>query len=95
VKTFAFEHADTVVGAVRSATAGARYYAGGTNLLDLMKLGVETPTALVDIGRLDLRAITATDSGGVLVGAGATNSAVAMLRIWVVAPERMACDSIG
>jgi xanthine dehydrogenase YagS FAD-binding subunit len=77
VKTFAFEHADTVVGAVRSATAGARYYAGGTNLLDLMKLGVETPAALVDIGRLDLRAITATDSGGVLVGAGATNSAVA------------------
>ncbi len=77
MKTFAFEHADTVVGAVRSATAGARYYAGGTNLLDLMKLGVETPTALVDIGRLDLRAITATDSGGVLVGAGATNSAVA------------------
>ncbi|ANE81394.1 molybdopterin dehydrogenase [Mycobacterium adipatum] len=77
MKTFAFEHADTVVGAVRSATAGARYYAGGTNLLDLMKLGVETPAALVDIGRLDLRAITATDSGGVLVGAGATNSAVA------------------
>lgn len=77
MKTFAFEHADTVAGAVRSATAGARYYAGGTNLLDLMKLGVETPAALVDIGRLDLRAITATDSGGVLVGAGATNSAVA------------------
>ncbi|MCF6386942.1 xanthine dehydrogenase family protein subunit M [Mycobacterium sp. MBM] len=77
MKTFAFEHAETVDGAVHSATAGARYYAGGTNLLDLMKLGVETPAALVDIGRLDLRAITPTDAGGVLVGAGATNSAVA------------------
>ncbi len=77
MKTFAFEHAGTVDGAVRSATAGARYYAGGTNLLDLMKLGVESPAALVDIGRLDLRAITPTDDGGVLVGAGATNSAAA------------------
>ena len=77
MKTFAFEHAGTVDGAVRSATAGARYYAGGTNLLDLMKLGVESPAALVDIGRLDLRAITPTGDGGVLVGAGATNSAAA------------------
>lgn len=77
MKTFAFEHAGTVDGAVRSATAGARYYAGGTNLLDLMKLGVESPAALVDIGRLDLRAITPTVGGGVLVGAGATNSAMA------------------
>lgn len=77
MKTFAFEHAGTVDGAVRSAAAGARYYAGGTNLLDLMKLGVEAPAALVDIARLGLRAITATEDGGVLVGAGATNSAVA------------------
>ena len=77
MKTFAFEHADTVDGAVHSAAAGARYFAGGTNLLDLMKLGVETPAALVDIGRLDLRAISPTDDGGVLIGAGATNSAAA------------------
>lgn len=77
MKTFTFEHAGTIDGAVRSAAAGARYYAGGTNLLDLMKLGVESPGALVDIGRLDLGAITATGDGGVLVGAGATNSAVA------------------
>lgn len=77
MKTFAFEHADTVDGAVRSAAAGARYFAGGTNLLDLMKLGVESPAALVDIGRLDLGAISPTEGGGVLVGAGATNSAAA------------------
>jgi xanthine dehydrogenase YagS FAD-binding subunit len=77
LKTFTFEHAGTIDGAVRSAAGGARYYAGGTNLLDLMKLGVEGPAALVDIGRLGLRAITATEDGGVLVGAGATNSAVA------------------
>ncbi|MDZ7887538.1 MAG: xanthine dehydrogenase family protein subunit M [Mycobacterium sp.] len=77
MRTFTFEHADTVDGAVRSAVAGARYYAGGTNLLDLMKLGVEAPAALVDIRRLDLRSITPTEDGGVLVGAAATNSAVA------------------
>ena len=77
MKTFTFEHADSVEGALRGAAAGARYYAGGTNLLDLMKLGVESPGALIDIGRLDLGAITVTDDGGVLVGAGATNSAAA------------------
>lgn len=77
MKTFTFEHADTVDGAMRSATAGARYFAGGTNLLHLMKRGVESPAALVDIGRLDLRAIAATDAGGALIGAGVSNSALA------------------
>ncbi|MGW0158018.1 FAD binding domain-containing protein [Mycobacterium sp. NPDC003323] len=81
MKTFAFRHATTVDDAVRQAQTGARYYAGGTNLLDLMKLGVETPDALVDIGRLDLRAVTATADGGVLIGANATNSAVANDRL--------------
>jgi xanthine dehydrogenase YagS FAD-binding subunit len=81
MKTFTYTHAESVDGALGSAAAGARYYAGGTNLLDLMKLGVESPAALVDIGRLDLRAITPTADGGVLVGAGATNSAVANNRL--------------
>ncbi len=77
MKTFDFAHADTIDDAVRRGAGGGRYYAGGTNLLDLMKLGVETPSTLVDIGRLDLRSITVTTAGGVLIGAGATNSAVA------------------
>ncbi|WP_304118931.1 xanthine dehydrogenase family protein subunit M [Mycolicibacterium bacteremicum] len=77
MRTFAFTHATSVEDAVHQAASGARLYAGGTNLLDLMKLGVESPSALVDIGRLDLRAITETPTGGVLIGSGATNSAVA------------------
>jgi len=78
VKTFEFGHAASIGDAIASVAAtGGRYYAGGTNLLDLMKNGVETPDVLVDIGRLDLRAIIPTEPGGVMIGAGASNSAVA------------------
>ena len=78
MKTFQFRHATSVEDAIDAAarTAG-KYYAGGTNLLDLMKGGVEAPPALIDIRWLNLRKITATESGGVLIEAGATNSAVA------------------
>lgn len=82
MKTFHFQHAASVGDAIRAAAGtGGKYYAGGTNLLDLMKGGVETPPALIDIGRLDLRSITATPSGGVLIDAGVTNSAVANHRL--------------
>ncbi len=78
MKTFEFEHASTVEGAIASVVAtGGKYYAGGTNLLDLMKGGVEAPPALVDVRRLDLKTITATDTGGVLIDSGVTNSAIA------------------
>ena len=50
MKTFEFEHAATVDEAIDSVVAsGGKYYAGGTNLLDLMKGGVEAPPALVDL----------------------------------------------
>ena len=52
MKPFTFTHATEMADAVAAASAGARYYAGGTNLLDLMKNGVEAPDSLVDIGRL-------------------------------------------
>lgn len=78
MKPFDFGHADTVDGAIRTAVrTGGHYYAGGTNLLDLMKNGVEAPDVLIDIGRLGLEAITSNESGGVLIGSGATNSVVA------------------
>ncbi|GAB7068792.1 xanthine dehydrogenase family protein subunit M [Mycobacterium hodleri] len=78
MKTFEFEHATTVEGAVdRVVATGGKFYAGGTNLLDLMKGGVEEPAALVDVRRLGLRDVTATESGGVLIGSGVTNSALA------------------
>ena len=52
--------------------------AGGTNLLDLMKLQVETPDRLVDINRLGMTEIAETDDGGLRIGALATNTATAV-----------------
>ena len=54
-----------------------RFIAGGTNLLDLMKLEVETPEKLVDITRLPLRDIEETEDGGLRIGALVTNSDLA------------------
>ncbi|WP_289083203.1 xanthine dehydrogenase family protein subunit M, partial [uncultured Sulfitobacter sp.] len=55
----------------------ATIIAGGTNLLDLMKLEVMTPDRLVDISRLDLKQITPTRDGGLRIGALVTNSDLA------------------
>lgn len=54
-----------------------RYLAGGTNLLDLMKLEVEAPDRVVDIARVGLDTIDETDDGGLRVGALVTNSDLA------------------
>ncbi len=69
--------------AADAAEAGAlvqdrgTFIAGGTNLLDLMKLQVETPDRLVDINRLPLSQIEETEDGGLSIGALVTNSACA------------------
>ena len=64
MRTFEFEHAATVDEAIGSVvTSGGKYYAGGTNLLDLMKGGVEAPPSLVDLRRLGLTNIIATGAG--------------------------------
>ncbi|VEG51336.1 molybdopterin dehydrogenase [Mycolicibacterium aurum] len=55
----------------------AVYLAGGTNLVDHMKLGVAEPDLLVDISRLDLTEVTVTDEGGVTIGANVRNSDLA------------------
>lgn len=55
----------------------AKYIAGGTNLLDLMKLQIETPIALVDISRLLLTEVEETADGGLKIGAMVTNSDLA------------------
>ncbi len=55
----------------------ARVIAGGTTLVDLMKLDVETPNQLVDINRLPMGDITETAEGSLRIGAMARNSAVA------------------
>jgi xanthine dehydrogenase YagS FAD-binding subunit len=76
MRSFTYERADTPDAAVRAAGA-ARFIAGGTNLLDLMKLQVETPAKLVDISRLDLTAIDDRDDGGLTIGALVPNSDLA------------------
>ncbi len=59
------------------ATAGARYLGGGTNLVDLMKLGVETPGLLVDVTALAYDFIEETPARGLRIGAGVRNSDLA------------------
>ena len=78
MRQFTYERASTIEGAVKAAQApGARFIAGGTNLLDLMKLEIEAPAHLVDVSRLPLAGIEATADGGLRIGASATNTAVA------------------
>src|SRR5260370_6307807 len=67
----------SVRAAAASARSGAKLIAGGTNLLDLMKLQVETPTELIDINRLPLNKIEDTAEGGLRIGATVRNSDLA------------------
>ncbi|MBX9797541.1 xanthine dehydrogenase family protein subunit M [Sphingomonas sp.] len=76
MKSFTYHRPATPAEAVAAFTPGARFIAGGTNLLDLMKLQIETPEALIDISRLDLAGIEAR-GGGLVIGATATNADVA------------------
>ena len=57
--------------------ADVRFVAGGTTLLDLMKLNVETPARVIDINRLPLDKIEATPDGGLKIGATVRNSDLA------------------
>jgi xanthine dehydrogenase YagS FAD-binding subunit len=79
VRPFAYVRASDPDTAVARAAArpGVRYLAGGTNLLDLMKLGVEEADVLVDVSRLPLGGITTEDDGGLRIGAGVRNSDLA------------------
>ena len=76
---FEYTRAGTVQEAVQvlAADPAARFIAGGTNLLDLMKLQIETPTHLVDVNRLPLDRIEATSDGGLRIGAMVRNSDLA------------------
>jgi xanthine dehydrogenase YagS FAD-binding subunit len=82
MKPFSYERATDVAGALSAAAAhpGAKFIAGGTNLIDLMKVRVETPTHLVDVNRLPLAEIAETPAGGLRLGALTRNSVVAVDR---------------
>ncbi|UNT00471.1 xanthine dehydrogenase family protein subunit M [Streptomyces tubbatahanensis] len=79
MKEFTYERAQDVGGVVAllDADPQARYLAGGTNLVDLMKAGVERPGRLVDVRALPLDRIESTDDGGLRIGATVTNSDLA------------------
>jgi xanthine dehydrogenase YagS FAD-binding subunit len=76
---FAYSRATDVTDAVRliSADPAAKFIAGGTNLVDLMKEDVERPTRLIDISRLPLTAVEETPGGGLRIGALVPNSDLA------------------
>jgi xanthine dehydrogenase YagS FAD-binding subunit len=79
MREFAYQKASDVSGAIAliEADPEARFLAGGTNLVDLMKSGVERPTRLVDVRELPLDRIETEPDGGLRIGATVTNSDLA------------------
>jgi xanthine dehydrogenase YagS FAD-binding subunit len=77
VQAFDYIRPTSPEAALRASSAQARYIGGGTNLVDLMKAGVETPQRLIDVTHLGLDAIEPSADGGLRIGAAARNSDVA------------------
>lgn len=79
MKSFTYERVETPAAATAAfaKVKGARFIAGGTNLLDLMKLGIETPAHLIDVSRLSLDKIEPTEGGGLRIGAMVRNTDLA------------------
>jgi xanthine dehydrogenase YagS FAD-binding subunit len=76
---FQYSRAGDVADAVRlmSASPGAKFIAGGTNLVDLMKMDVEQPSQLIDVSKLPLNKVEPTTDGGLRIGALVPNSDLA------------------
>jgi xanthine dehydrogenase YagS FAD-binding subunit len=78
MRAFTYERAASAVEAARTARApGAKFIAGGTNLLDLMKLEIEAPTHLIDVNGLGFDMIEPTNEGGLRIGALVRNTDLA------------------
>src|SRR3954463_7834623 len=78
MKPFTYERANSPAEAAAVAqTPGAKFIAGGTNLLDLMKLQIEAPTHLIDVNHLRLDQIEPSEGGGLRVGALVRNTDLA------------------
>lgn len=79
MREFGYERVHDVAGAVAllGADPGARLLGGGTNLVDLMKAGVERPSLLIDVRELPLDEVRFSPEGGLRVGATVTNSDLA------------------
>lgn len=79
MKVFTFQRAQTPTEAATAfaGKSGVKFIAGGTNLLDLMKLEIETPAHLIDVNALGLDKIEPTSDGGLRIGALVRNTALA------------------
>ena len=79
MRAFGYERARTPAEAAAAVarTPGAKFIAGGTNLLDLMKLEIETPAHLIDVNGLELDEIKETGDGGLRIGALVRNTDLA------------------
>src|SRR4051794_19566936 len=79
MKPFTYERARTPAEAAAAAAGkpNARFVAGGTNVLDLMKLEIDTPAHLIDINGVGLEKVEATADGGVRIGALVRNTDLA------------------
>ena len=78
MKSFTYERATSPAEAAAAARLpGAKFIAGGTNLLDLMKLQIEAPSHLIDVNGLALDKIEATPDGGLRIGALMRNTDLA------------------
>ena len=80
MKSFTYERARTPAEAAAAAARipGSRFVAGGTNLLDLMKLQIETPSHLIDVNDLALDRVEPIAGGGLRIGALVRNSDLAL-----------------
>jgi xanthine dehydrogenase YagS FAD-binding subunit len=76
---FEYARVTSVADAVRQMTVspGAKFVAGGTNLVDLMKMDVERPAKLIDVSKLPLDQVEETAGGGLRIGALVANSDLA------------------
>jgi len=99
MKPFDYQRAADTSTAARAAAKGAMMIAGGTNLLDLMKLQVLTPDSLIDITRLGLDGIEPTKEGGLRIGALVTNSDLAadmaVRRSWPMLAQALLAGASG
>ncbi|NEJ19131.1 xanthine dehydrogenase family protein subunit M [Rhizobium leguminosarum] len=79
MRAFTYERASSVEAAAKAAASNpeTKFIAGGTNLLDLMKLEIETPTHLIDVNGLGLDKIESTPEGGLRIGALVRNTDLA------------------
>src|SRR5918993_330168 len=79
MKPFTYQraHSPAEAAAAAARVQGAKFIAGGTNLLDLMKLQIETPSHLIDVNELGLNRIEPTAEGGLRIGALVRNTDLA------------------